>query len=487
MAKEGWLSRIVDVVEAKRQVMFALPMVLTNVSNYMFPLVSVMFVGHIGELELAASTLANSWAGVTGFAFMTGLSVALETLCGQAYGAKNYKMLGIYLQTSCIISTLFSIIISIMWWYTQPILVILLHQNPNVSKQASIYMRHLIPGIFAFGIFQNIMRFLQTQSLVWPLVVCSTLPLLFHVGLVYFLVRFTSLGFRGAPLAISISLWVSVLMILVYVICARTLRKTWTGLSKESFGYVLVNLKLALASAAMICLEYWAFEFLILVAGLLPNSETSTSVVAMCIGTQSIAYNITYGLSAATSTRVSNELGAMRPDVAKHAMKVTMKLSIALTTIMLLALGIWHKNWAHLFSDNINIINSFASITPFICISISLDSIQGVLSGVSRGSGWQNLTTFINLSSYIGICIPVACLLAFKLQFHAKGLWVGLICGIGSQTMALFLVTYFKKWSALDLPNYDDTQNHGSTELEQVRFLHIEEEDAQTIEKLPLI
>ncbi|XP_074318943.1 protein DETOXIFICATION 19-like [Silene latifolia] len=484
MRYDMWLSKVVDVKEAKKQIDFAMPMVLTNVSNYMFPLVAVMYVGHLGELQLAASTLANSWAGVTGFAFMTGLSVALETLCGQAYGAKNYKMLGIYLQTSCIISTIFSILISIMWWYTEHILVNFLHQNPQVSKEASIYMRHLIPGIFAFGIFQNMMRFLQTQSVVWPLVICSTIPLLGHIGLVYVLVRLTPLGFRGAPIAISVSLWISVAMIMVYVSTSKKLKGTWRGMSKECFGFVFVNLKLALSSAAMVCLEYWAFEFLILAAGLLPNSETSTSIVAMSIGTQSISYSITYGLSAATSTRVSNELGAMRPDLAKHAMGVTMKLSIALTAIILLALGFGHEKWASLFSDNINIINSFSSMTPLMCISISLDSIQGVLSGVSRGSGWQNLTTFINLSSYIGICIPVACLLAFKLQYHAKGLWVGLICGIGSQTLALFLVTYFKKWSALELHD-NDTLIPNSIELERLRFVNVDEE--QTIEKLPLL
>ncbi|CAA2966617.1 DETOXIFICATION 19-like [Olea europaea subsp. europaea] len=32
-----------------------------------------------------------------------GLSGALETLCGRGYGAKQYRMLGIYLQASCII------------------------------------------------------------------------------------------------------------------------------------------------------------------------------------------------------------------------------------------------------------------------------------------------------------------------------------------------------------------------------------------------
>lgn len=69
-AGNGWLSKVIDVDEAKDQIVFALPMILTNVSFYLIPLVSVMFAGHLGELELAGSNLANSWAAVSGFALM---------------------------------------------------------------------------------------------------------------------------------------------------------------------------------------------------------------------------------------------------------------------------------------------------------------------------------------------------------------------------------------------------------------------------------
>lgn len=57
-----------DVTELTLQVKFAVPMVLTNASYYIIPLVSVMFAGRLGDVELAGSTLANSWAVVTAFA-----------------------------------------------------------------------------------------------------------------------------------------------------------------------------------------------------------------------------------------------------------------------------------------------------------------------------------------------------------------------------------------------------------------------------------
>lgn len=75
--EDRWWKKVLDLEEAKNQVLYSLPMILTNVSYYMIPVVSVMFAGHLGDLELAGSNLANSWATVTGYAFMVSLSLAM--------------------------------------------------------------------------------------------------------------------------------------------------------------------------------------------------------------------------------------------------------------------------------------------------------------------------------------------------------------------------------------------------------------------------
>ncbi|KAK8620435.1 hypothetical protein V6N13_066913 [Hibiscus sabdariffa] len=426
-------KKVMDFTEAKVQALFAVPMVLSNVFYFSITMVSVMFAGHLGDIELAGSTLANSWANVTGFAFMVGLSGALETLCGQGFGAKMYNMLGIYLQASCIISFFFSLIISVLWFFTEPILV-LLHQDPEISRTAALYMKYLIPGLFAYGFLQNILRFLQTQSIVKPLVVFSVIPLGIHFGIVYSLVNKTSLGFKGAPLAASISLWISFLSLAVYVVFANKFNNTWKGLSFESFHYILQNLKLALPSAAMICLEGWAFEILVFLAGLMPNPEITTSLIAICVNTENIAYMITVGLSAAASTIVSNELGAGNSNRAKHATTVSLKLSILVAVAMVLTLLSGHDIWPGFFSDSHSIIKKFTDMMPLLVISIAIDTVQGVLSGVVRGCGWQNLAVIVNLGTFYCIGMPIAVFIGFKFKLHVK---VGLsgaletLCGQG--------------------------------------------------------
>ncbi|KAG4204184.1 hypothetical protein ERO13_A04G032800v2 [Gossypium hirsutum] len=397
-----WWKNVLDLEEAKKQVLFSLPMIVTNVVYFSITLVSVMFAGHLGELQLAGATLANSWATVTGFAFMTGLSGALETLCGQGFGAKFYRILGIYLQSSCIISCSFAILISILWFFTEPILIFL-QQDAEISKTAAIYIKYLIPGLFAYGLVQNILRFLQSQSILMPLVWFSVLPLGLHLAIVYALVNWTDLGFKGAPLAASISLWISLVLLSSYVVLAQRFEETWPGLSSESFRLVFANLKLAIPSAAMVC------------------------------------------------TRVSNELGAENPRKAKTAMAVSLKLSILLALIVVVALAFGHNIWAAFFTNTASIINQFASITPFLLISISIDSFQGILSGVARGSGWQVLAVWANLATFYLIGMPVAGLLAFKFKLYAKGLWIGLICGLSCQAGALLLITLYRKWTKIEL------------------------------------
>ncbi|KAL5714074.1 hypothetical protein ACHQM5_016083 [Ranunculus cassubicifolius] len=455
--QQGLCPKVLDTKEAKKQVMFSIPMILTGVSYYSVPLVSLMVAGHLGKLELAGSALANSWALVTGFALLIGLSGALETLCGQGYGADLYRMLGIYMQSSMIISVFFSVIISFIWFYSEPILI-LLHQQPQVAKLAAVYIRYMIPGIFAYAILQCILRFMQTQTVVMPLLVCSAVPLVIHIPLTYILVHRTVLGFRGAALAAAISQWISLFMLWFYLSYSDKFEYTWQGFSTECFKYVLPTLKLAIPSAVMVCLEYWVMEILVLLAGQMHNSEINTSVIAMCVNTEAAVYMFTYGFSATVSTRVSNELGAGNVERAKNAITVILKLSILVVFVVISLLLFGHNIWASTFSDNSVIKKDFASLAPFLAISILFDTIQGVLSGVARGCGWQLLAAFTNLISLYMIGLPTSVLLGFKLQLHAKGLWIGLICGLFCQACIMLTITLRTNWSKLELVTENDRE-----------------------------
>ena len=58
------------VAEAKKQLQLAGPLVCGNLLTYSLYVISVMFVGHLGELALAGAPMATSFASVTGFSLL---------------------------------------------------------------------------------------------------------------------------------------------------------------------------------------------------------------------------------------------------------------------------------------------------------------------------------------------------------------------------------------------------------------------------------
>ncbi|KAJ4868824.1 MATE efflux family protein ALF5 [Raphanus sativus] len=134
---------------------------------------------------------------------------------------------------------------------------------------------------------------------------------------------------------------------------------------------------------------------------------------------------------------------------AKKATSVTVKLSFVLGLGVVLALLVGHDGWVGLFSNSRVIKEEFAPLTFFFAASITLDSIQGVLSGVARGCGWQHVVTVINLGTFYLIGTPIAAFCGFKLKLYAKGVdwydnWDIL------PMSSLMLMTVFRKWTKLN-------------------------------------
>jgi MATE family multidrug resistance protein len=62
-----------NAAEVKRLLRLAGPLVTSSILQFALQLVSVMFVGHLGELPLAGASLAASLANVTGFSFLVSI------------------------------------------------------------------------------------------------------------------------------------------------------------------------------------------------------------------------------------------------------------------------------------------------------------------------------------------------------------------------------------------------------------------------------
>ncbi|KAI0488577.1 hypothetical protein KFK09_028415 [Dendrobium nobile] len=423
----------------------AVPMVVVSVVQYMINVISTMLVGHLGELPLAGASIAASLTSVTGFTILIGMASALETLCGQAYGAQQYQKLGIHTYSAIYSLILVSLPISIIWLSLGKLLLFS-GQDPQISEEAGKYAVWTIPAIFAYAISQPLMKFLQSQSVILPMLLSSIATLCFHIPVSWFLVFKSGLGTVGAALSISISYWMNTILLGLYIFHSTSCKKISLSLSKEAFNGINEFLRLACPTAVMICLEYWSFEMLVLLSGLLPKPKLEASVLSICLTTISLLYNIPYGLGASVSTRIANELGAANPKGARLAVHVVMFITVMEAIITSVTLFSMRYILGYAYSNEKEVADYVKDMVPLVCLSVFMDSLQGVMSGVARGCGWQHIGAYVNLFAFYLIGIPTAVVLGFVLHIGGKGLWVGILCGSTAQTILLSLVTIFTNW-----------------------------------------
>ncbi|XP_042024262.1 protein DETOXIFICATION 16-like [Salvia splendens] len=431
--------------EVKHQLQLAVPLITVNILLYCLQVISLMFVGHLGELQLSGASVATSFAAVSGFSVLLGMGSALETLCGQAYGAKLYQMLGVYTQRGVVVVLALSVGLAVVWYNTSFILVGL-GQDHDISAEAGVFNRWMIPSLFAYGILQCLIRFLQTQNIVLPMVVTSAVTSVFHVFLCWLLVFKLEFGSRGAAMATVASYWINVVLLALYVNFSSACAECFTGFSREAFHDIVGFLRLAVPSALMICLEYWSFEMVVILSGLLPNPTLETSVLSISLNTCWMVYMISVGLGGAVSTRVSNELGAGNAARARLAVYVAAAIA-ASEGVVIGAITVLVRNvWGKLYSDEEEVIVYVARILPLLALSDFLDGFQCVLSGAARGCGWQTLCAVVNLGAYYVVAIPCAVLLAFVFHLGGMGLWMGIICGLLVQAVVLIVINIRTNW-----------------------------------------
>ncbi|TKC53155.1 hypothetical protein EI555_006653 [Monodon monoceros] len=123
-----------------------LPQFLAQLLIFLISLVSSVFCGHLGKVELDAVTLAVSVVNVAGISIGTGLASTCDTLMSQSFGAKNLKRVGIVLQRSILILMLCCFPCWALFLNTESLLLFL-KQDPEVSRIAQIYVMILIPSL----------------------------------------------------------------------------------------------------------------------------------------------------------------------------------------------------------------------------------------------------------------------------------------------------------------------------------------------------
>ncbi|KAJ4961178.1 hypothetical protein NE237_021088 [Protea cynaroides] len=199
---------------------------------------------------------------------------AFDTFGGQSYGAKHRHMPGVHIQRAGLVILLVSISLAFIWTNTGRILQAV-GQDPGIL-QAGVYARFMIPSLFACGLLQCHARFLQTQNIVFPIMISSGITALLHIFVCGIFVFKSGLGYIRAALANSNFYWVNVISLAFYVLFSPACN---TSFSKEALHGVLNFIKLAISSIVMVCLGMWSFDMIVLLSRFPSNPKLETSSV----------------------------------------------------------------------------------------------------------------------------------------------------------------------------------------------------------------
>lgn len=108
---------------ACRVLILACPLFVEGVASIAEELIAFSYIRHLPDpTSLSALVLADAIYNVSGHSIVSGLASALETLCGQAYGAGNHQLLAASLvraQVVCMLAVLPSCLVWASGWLAE--------------------------------------------------------------------------------------------------------------------------------------------------------------------------------------------------------------------------------------------------------------------------------------------------------------------------------------------------------------------------------
>lgn len=178
------------------------------------------------------------------------MSSATETLCGQAFGAGQYHMMGIYLQRSWIVDGVTATILLPLFIFSSSIFKLLQEEDATADASAAISL-WFIPILYSFVFVLTIQMYLQAQLKNMIVGWLNAGSFVVHILLSWIFVSILNWGVSGAMGSFSISSWLIVIGMMIYVF-GGWCPNSWKGFSMAAFKDIWPVVKLSVASGVML-------------------------------------------------------------------------------------------------------------------------------------------------------------------------------------------------------------------------------------------
>eukprot|EP00527_Entomoneis_sp_CCMP2396_P007661 CAMPEP_0198139688 /NCGR_PEP_ID=MMETSP1443-20131203/2955_1 /TAXON_ID=186043 /ORGANISM="Entomoneis sp., Strain CCMP2396" /LENGTH=517 /DNA_ID=CAMNT_0043801889 /DNA_START=56 /DNA_END=1609 /DNA_ORIENTATION=+ len=377
--------------EAKSLAHLAIPTIIIQLSFVVPPFVTASYVGrHLGHVYLDGYTLATVTGNLLSLALLEGFYNASDTLSPQAFGAGNYRQVGLLAIRGYVSTLMVMIPINIVLYFGMDKILRALGQDAEASEYAwQFYMIYALSFPF-YSLYNICWKFLSAQNVLVPLVGCTLFSTLVVLPVTLELLVNSRLGFFGAALAITIFYIVESLAVVFW--CWRWKPhhpETWPGLSawREALEWKPFCAYLALGVGGMLAAFEWvyweALALLIGTLGVLPLSAHTVPTQLIWV-----FFMVPMGLGIALAIR----LGATLSQNASRGRQLALA-TFCFSVVVFGSTSILVYRWSELvfsiFTDEDAVKELCREIWFHVCLYIFLLSLFAINVGISIGLGMQ--------------------------------------------------------------------------------------------------
>lgn len=365
------------------------PIFLSLLAQNMIQVIDTAFLGRVGEVELGASALA----GIIYIAVYTlgfGFSMGSQILIGRRNGEKNYKQIGDIVIQGAIFLFIPAVLLIPILRYGAVNWLPGLFESADVGRAVAEYLEWRVFGlIFAFtnlmfrAFFIGIAR---TKVLTINAVVMGLVNVVFDYGLIFGNFGMPELGIGGAAIASVIAEISSTLFFFFYLNKKVDLEKY--GFNKIRFQFSVIKRTLDLSIFMMFqylfSVSTWLLFFLFIENYMGERSLAVTNVVRSLYTVVTIP---SHAIGSASSTLVSNTIGASRQGEVLNLVKRLSLISIGVMLVMIIIISVMPRLVIHIYTDNPLLIEEIIAPLFVMLSALPFYSVGSVLFNSVSGTG----------------------------------------------------------------------------------------------------
>ncbi|TYZ58416.1 hypothetical protein PybrP1_004248 [[Pythium] brassicae (nom. inval.)] len=447
----------------------ALQVSLSTFARLALTSVDYAFLGHLGTSELAAASLSTVWTSVP---LMTIWSFggALTTLCGQAWGARNGDLMGIWLQMGLVMTSVLIIPVFLWYWCVEYALA-LSTNDPEVIRLGVRFARIMSFACWPAVVYVCVRLYFQSMGIMAPTTIVGTLSIGVAIGANYVLIYgcfgWGGLGFEGSPLATVIASWFQPIALISYCIVYKKAHlQAWGGWDWSAFTRDRFKTYLAIAvpMATNSLVSNLASSALSLIAAKLGSDVIAANAVIS--GLWKLLWALFWGFGCATQIRVANCLGANRP---KAALALT-KLGLGCTVVCVLLLAgltlSLQERLFHLYTTDDALLKLCMLVQPIFITGYVIQSVEILMASVLTAMGRAMIVAWTSTLSTWLIELPIAYLGGVTFGFGFPALWYS-ICIMEAVKLAVYLLAVSRTdWNLMARNAVENMEVADMTEVE---------------------